>query len=112
MVFTEQDRTALYDIWMSQKAKMRMTQMEMAKRLGLPQAVFSSLLTGREPLTRAFINKFCDQMCINPLTVIPTLQQPSGLERPLLKNRVIIEGDIQHIYAQGNEIVVEYYPPH
>jgi len=44
MEFTELDRNALYDIWMSQKAKMHLTQMEMAKRLGISLHEFSSLL--------------------------------------------------------------------
>lgn len=44
MEFTEQDRMALYDLWMSQKAKMHITQMEMTKRLGLNHHEFSSLL--------------------------------------------------------------------
>ncbi|MBF4318655.1 XRE family transcriptional regulator, partial [Vibrio anguillarum] len=33
MEFSEEDRQALYNAWMSQKAKMHLTQMEMAKRL-------------------------------------------------------------------------------
>ncbi|MCQ6493188.1 XRE family transcriptional regulator, partial [Vibrio parahaemolyticus] len=44
MEFTELDRNALFDIWMSQKAKMHITQMEMAKRLGLCLHEFSGLL--------------------------------------------------------------------
>ncbi|WP_087023549.1 transcriptional regulator [Thaumasiovibrio subtropicus] len=112
MGFTEQDRQALYAIWMSQKAKMRMTQMEMAKRLEMTQSEFAALLSGKEPLNRTFINHFCDQMCINPIVVIPSLQHAHhNGERMLLKSKMVVEGDIQQIYAHGNEIVVEYYPP-
>ncbi len=41
MVFSEEDRQALYNVWMSQKAKMHLTQMEMARRLNLTQLEFS-----------------------------------------------------------------------
>ena len=41
MEFTDQDREALYNIWMSQKAKLRLTQMEVAKRLGMNSIVSS-----------------------------------------------------------------------
>lgn len=44
MDFTQRDREALNQVWMSQKAKMRLTQMEMVKRLGLSQLEFSRLL--------------------------------------------------------------------
>ncbi len=56
MEFTEQDRNALYDTWMSQKAKMHITQMDMAKRLGLNLHEFSGLLRGNSPLTLGFVH--------------------------------------------------------
>lgn len=46
MEFTEQDRDALYQTWMSQKSRMRITQMEFSKKLGMNQLDFSRVLKG------------------------------------------------------------------
>lgn len=40
MELNQEDRKALYDVWMTKKAKMHMTQMEMTKRLGVSQGEF------------------------------------------------------------------------
>ncbi|WP_413112836.1 XRE family transcriptional regulator [Thaumasiovibrio sp. DFM-14] len=111
MHFTQQDRAALYDIWMAQKAKMRMTQMEMAKRLGMPQVDFANLIKGSEPLTLGFVTRFCELMCINPAMVLPAYQPTADGAPRILKNRFFIEGEIKNVYTQGSEIVVEYTPP-
>lgn len=42
MELNQEDRKALYDVWMTKKAKMHMTQMEMTKRLGVSQESFRS----------------------------------------------------------------------
>ncbi len=42
MELNQEDRKALYDVWMTKKAKMHMTQMEMTKRLGVSQGSFRS----------------------------------------------------------------------
>lgn len=61
MEFTQQDTKALYQIWMSQKAKMRVTQMEMAKQLNLSQRDFSAMIRGALPLSMTFVSQFCAQ---------------------------------------------------
>ncbi|MEZ8395771.1 XRE family transcriptional regulator, partial [Vibrio cyclitrophicus] len=59
MEFTEQDRDALYQTWMSQKSRMRITQMEFSKKLGMNQLDFSRVLRGETALTMSFISHFC-----------------------------------------------------
>lgn len=56
MELNQEDRNALYDVWMIKKAKMHMTQMEMTKRLGVSQVEFSELLRGDAPLSMAFVS--------------------------------------------------------
>ncbi len=92
MEFTELDRNALYDIWMSQKAKMHITQMEMAKRLGLSLHEFSGLLRGNSPLTLGFIKQLCEQLHVRPGQVIPSLteRELSAAGSVHLQNRVTV----------------------
>ncbi|AXY02736.1 MULTISPECIES: XRE family transcriptional regulator [Vibrio] len=110
MELTELDRNALYDIWMSQKAKMHMTQMEMAKRLGLGLHEFTALLRGNAPLTLTFVNQLCEQLHVRPSQVIP-----SFFERELvapgavyLQNRVMVDGEIRNVFIEGNQVIIEY----
>ncbi|CAH1585981.1 XRE family transcriptional regulator [Vibrio rotiferianus] len=110
MEFTELDRNALYDIWMSQKAKMHLTQMEMAKRLGLNLHEFSALLRGSAPLTLGFVNKLCEQLHVRPAQVIPSLtdRDVSSSCSVYLQNRISVDGDIKNVFIEGNQVVIEY----
>ncbi|PFG57874.1 hypothetical protein ATG66_0373 [Vibrio sp. ES.051] len=110
MEFTELDRSALYDIWMSQKAKMHITQMEMAKRLGLKVHEFSGLLRGNSPLTLSFVKQLCEQLHVRPSLVIPSLTERdiSASGSVYLQNRVTVDGDISNVFIDGNQVVIEY----
>ncbi|GAA5644827.1 MULTISPECIES: helix-turn-helix domain-containing protein [Vibrio] len=110
MEFTDQDREALYNIWMSQKAKLRLTQMEVAKRLGMNQIQFSELLRGSKPLSLHFIEQFCQQLHVNPNIVIPSLKEIAGPDAQVvhLQNRVRVDGKIQRVYCEGNEVIIDY----
>lgn len=110
MEFTEQDRIALYDLWMSQKAKMHITQMEMTKRLGLNHHEFSSLLRGSAPLTLGFVHQLCEQLHVQPAKVIPSLSQRnlSDSQSIFLQSRVTVDGVIKNVFVDGNQVVIEY----
>ncbi|WP_070969390.1 helix-turn-helix domain-containing protein [Vibrio sonorensis] len=110
MEFTQQDREMLYQIWMSQKAKMRITQMEFAKKLGLTQLEFSNLLRGEQPLTLQFVNQFCRSLHIDAKQVIPTLKKAIQQDDKVvyLQSRMSVDGEIQRAYIEGNQVVVEY----
>ncbi|PMH44522.1 hypothetical protein BCU68_03205 [Vibrio sp. 10N.286.49.B3] len=110
MELVEQDRVAIHDLWMSQKAKMRMTQMAMAKRLGLTQVEFSDLIRGSAPLTMPFVSQFCRLLKVEPQHYLPSLKQ-TGVHMPSmvrLQNRVVIDGQIEHVYIEGNQVIIEY----
>ncbi|MBF4258212.1 XRE family transcriptional regulator [Vibrio anguillarum] len=110
MVFSEEDRQALYNVWMTQKAKMHLTQMEMAKRLNLTQLEFSHLLRGDSSLSMTFISQFCRHLHIEPHRVLPSLKQTatSEVKAICLKNRISVDGDIQHVSIEGNQVIIEY----
>ncbi len=110
MEFTQQDRNALCDTWMSQKAKMHITQMDMAKRLGLSLHEFSGLLRGNFPLTLGFINQLCEHLHVRPNQVIPTLMERdmAAIGAVLLQNRITVDGDISNVFIDGNQVVIEY----
>ncbi|CAH0536359.1 helix-turn-helix domain-containing protein [Vibrio marisflavi] len=110
MDFTQEDREALNQVWMSQKAKMRLTQMEMVKRLGLSQLEFSKLLRGVTPLSMTFVSEFCEQLHVDPRKVIPSLVQ-NNLATPKevhLTSKMSVDGEIQRAYIEGNSVIVEY----
>ncbi|WP_165313756.1 helix-turn-helix domain-containing protein [Vibrio ziniensis] len=110
MEFCQEDRKALYDVWMSQKAKMHLTQMEITKRLGVSQVEFSNLLRGTEPLSMSFVTKFCKHLHVEPANVLPTLKYSCGkVESSVyLRNRICVDGEIQKVYVEGNQVVIEY----
>ncbi|MCG3728587.1 helix-turn-helix domain-containing protein [Vibrio cincinnatiensis] len=110
MEFNAEDRQALYNVWMSQKAKMHLTQMEMAKRLHVSQVEFSHLLRGDVPLSMAFITQFCRHLHVEPHTILPSLKQGMQGESQVisLKNRVIIDGEIQQVSIEGNQVIIDY----
>lgn len=110
MEFTQLDREELYQVWMSKKAKMRLMQMEVVKRLGISQQEFSALLRGNAPLTLSFIQQFCQIMHIEPKQAIPSLRNGTieDNKQALLKTRISFDGEIQRTYVEGNEVIVEY----
>ncbi|MBW3694576.1 XRE family transcriptional regulator [Vibrio sp. T187] len=110
MEFTDLDREALYEIWMSQKAKMHMTQMEMAKKMGMTQVEFSDLIRGDAPLTMGFVAEFSRLMRIEAAHYLPSLMRnASGAPQVVyLRNRVAVDGEIQHVYIEGNQVIIEY----
>lgn len=110
MEFTDRDREALYQIWMSQKSKMRLTQMEFAKKLGMNQLTFSQVLRGETPLTMSFISQFCRLLRIEPQSAVPSLKEDNqhGPKIVYLQSRMSVDGEIQNAYIEGNQVVVEY----
>lgn len=110
MEFTEKDREALYQTWMSHKSKMRLTQMEFAKKLGMNQLTFSQLLRGEQPLNMSFVSQFCRLLRLEPNQVVPSLQEnsASGPAVVYLQSRMSVDGEIQNAYIEGNQVVVEY----
>ncbi|WP_299018557.1 helix-turn-helix transcriptional regulator [uncultured Photobacterium sp.] len=111
MQYTEQDRQVLHDTWMSYKAKMRVTQIEMAKKLGLSQLVFSDILRGQVPLEHSFVNQLCDYIGVDPIITLPSLREQVAGVLPntvTLTNTYIVDGNIRNVRYCGNQIVVEY----
>lgn len=110
MEFTDKDREALYQIWMSKKSKMRLTQMEFAKKLGMNQLSFSRVLRGETPLTMSFVSHFCRLLQLNPQTTVPSLKETNdtGPKIVYLQNRMSVDGEIQNAYIEGNQVIVEY----
>ncbi|EGQ7789708.1 helix-turn-helix transcriptional regulator [Vibrio cholerae] len=110
MELNQEDRRALYDVWMTKKAKMHMTQMEMTKRLGVSQGEFSELLRGDAPLSMSFVSRFCQHLHVEPHNVLPTLKRKtrSGEKLVHLQNRVTVDGDIKRVYVEGNQVIIEY----
>ncbi|WP_261817719.1 helix-turn-helix domain-containing protein [Vibrio gallicus] len=110
MEFTEKDRGALYNTWMSQKAKMRLTQMEVARKLGVSQAEFGELLRGKATLTYPFVTRFCEMLKIDPAYVLPAFRSNVVIEnsRVTLCSRMTVDGDIRNVYVEGNQVIVEY----
>lgn len=110
MEFTEQDRDALYNTWMSQKAKLRLTQMEVAKKLDLTLAEFSDRLRGEQPLDLHFIEKFCHELHVEPNTVLPSLKAGAGVSAQAvnLQTRIKVSGQVQSVHFEGDEVIINY----
>ncbi|KAB0291928.1 helix-turn-helix transcriptional regulator [Vibrio fortis] len=109
MEFTDLDRDALYQTWMSQKSRMRLTQMEFSKKLGMNQLAFSRVLRGETPLTMSFVSQFCRLLHLEPKNVLPSLKEGSeGPKVVYLQSRMSVDGEIQNAYIEGNQVVVEY----
>ncbi|WP_394128509.1 helix-turn-helix domain-containing protein [Vibrio hepatarius] len=111
MEFTEKDREALYQTWMSQKSKMRLTQMEFAKKLGMNQLAFSQVLRGEAELTMQFVTNFCRLLQLEPHNAVPSLKESHNSGAPkvvYLQSRMTVDGEIQNAYIEGNQVIVEY----
>ncbi|MCG3863690.1 MULTISPECIES: helix-turn-helix transcriptional regulator [unclassified Photobacterium] len=111
MLYTEKDRQILHDTWMSYKAKMRITQIEMAKKLGLTQLEFSDILRGSKPIEQQFVNEFCRVLNVDPILILPSLREQMALGQGAnlsIKNTFIFDGEITNVTYSGNQLVVEY----
>jgi transcriptional regulator with XRE-family HTH domain len=109
MNFTQQDTEALYRVWMSQKAKMHITQMEVAKRLNVSQVELSNRLNGNQPLDVNFVDRFCRLLHIDPYHHLPSMSGYfSGETDRVLNTRLTVDGDITNIRVDGNQITIEY----
>ncbi|MGD6738514.1 helix-turn-helix domain-containing protein [Photobacterium leiognathi subsp. mandapamensis] len=111
MLYTEKDRQILHDTWMSYKAKMRITQIEMAKKLGLTQLEFSDILRGSTPIEQQFVNEFCGVLGVEPILILPSLRErmaTASAECTSVKNTFIFDGEITNVKYSGNQLVVEY----
>ncbi|MFA0087781.1 helix-turn-helix domain-containing protein [Vibrio sp. 10N.261.51.F12] len=111
MNYTQQDTDALYEVWMSQKAKMHITQMEVAKRLSISQVELSNRLNGQHPLDAPFIEQFCKLLHINPNHHLPSLKGSShimAVDQRLFNTKLTIDGDITNVHIDGNQVTIEY----
>jgi transcriptional regulator with XRE-family HTH domain len=111
MQYTEKDRRVLHDTWMSYKAKMRITQIEMAKKLELTQLEFSDILRGDSVIQQQFVNDFCGILNIDPVLILPSLReavQKGSLANSIIKNTFIFDGEIKKVTYVGNQLIVEY----
>ncbi|MCL9773887.1 helix-turn-helix domain-containing protein [Vibrio methylphosphonaticus] len=111
MNYTLQDTEALYSVWMSQKAKMHITQMEVAKRLSISQVELSNRLNGQHPLDAPFIDRFCKLLHINPNHHLPSLKgsvRVAANDERLFNTKLTIDGEITNVRIDGNQVVVEY----
>lgn len=110
MELNQKDREALYNVWMAQKARMHLTQMEMTKKMGLSQLEFSNLLRGNAPLSLSFVTKFCQHLHVEPHHVLPSLKRGSGEGEQLviLQNRISVDGIVQQVRVEGNQVIIDY----
>lgn len=109
MELSQEDRKALFSLWMSQKAKMHLTQMEMARRLGISQIEFSNIIRGNASVSMPFVNEFCKHLHVDPYTFLPSLLVERKDHTCLtLTNTVTVDGDIQQVRVDGNQVIIEY----
>ncbi|MEZ9524176.1 helix-turn-helix transcriptional regulator [Enterovibrio norvegicus] len=112
MEFTYQDRQTLYDAWMSYKAKLRITQIEMAKRLGINQLDFSRVLRGDVPLEQGFVYRFCKEIGIEPDQSLPSLKALRNVSAPsgpvTVRTSLTVDGTISKVEYQGNQVFIEF----
>jgi transcriptional regulator with XRE-family HTH domain len=111
MNFTHHDTDALYQVWMSQKAKMHITQMEVAKRLNISQIELSNRLNGNHPLDAHFVDRFCKLLHINPTHHLPSLKSSTAVfesNERTFNTTLTVDGSITNIRVDGNQVTIEY----
>ncbi|WP_028022532.1 helix-turn-helix domain-containing protein [Enterovibrio calviensis] len=111
MEFTYHDRQTLYDAWMSYKAKLRITQIEMAKRLGVSQLDFSKTLRGDVPLDRGFVLRFCKEIGLDPNHSLPSLKSNhvSVMTGDISVNTSLtVDGKVTKVEYSDNQVFIEY----
>lgn len=110
MELTPQDRLALHDVWMSQKAKMQLTQMEISRRLGVSQPEFSDIMKGKVELTLQFVQTFCRHIHVDPYTFLPSLISQRKENHPpiFMTTSVTVEGQIRDVVVENNQVIIQY----
>ncbi|SIO32954.1 hypothetical protein SAMN05444724_2730 [Salinivibrio sp. ES.052] len=112
MTFDEQDRQALYETWMSYKAKARITQSEMAKKLETSHLTFSRCIHGDGVLDSRFVFAFCQVMGVEPNKILPSLRDREQVSQDVLvTSKVVVDGEIEAVYYEGHTVVIEYRKP-
>ncbi|OOE86847.1 hypothetical protein [Salinivibrio sharmensis] len=112
MTFNDQDRQALYETWMSYKAKARITQIEMAKKLEISHLSFSRCIHGDAVLDSRFVFAFCQAMGVEPNKVIPSLRDREQVDQDVLvTSKVIVDGAIEAVHYEGSTVIIEYRKP-
>jgi transcriptional regulator with XRE-family HTH domain len=112
MTFDEQDRQALHQTWMSYKAKARITQSEMAKKLEVSHLTFSRSIHGDGVLESRFVFAFCHVMGVEPNKILPSLRNREQVSQDVLvTNKVVVDGDIEAVYYEGHTVIIEYRKP-
>ncbi|EOD81161.1 hypothetical protein D515_04062 [Grimontia indica] len=111
MEFTYHDRQTLYDAWMSYKAKLRITQIEMAKRLGVSQLDFSKTMRGDVPMDRNFVFRFCKEMGLDPGSSLPSLKDNKNIMNNgaiVVRTSLTVDGTIAKVEYSGDQVFIEY----
>ncbi|USH04206.1 XRE family transcriptional regulator [Grimontia kaedaensis] len=111
MEFTYHDRQTLYDAWMSYKAKLRITQIEMAKRLGVSQLDFSKTMRGDVPMDRNFVFRFCKEMGLDPGSSLPSLKDNKKIMNNgpiVVRTSLTVDGTIAKVEYSGDQVFIEY----
>jgi DNA-binding Xre family transcriptional regulator len=110
MELLQEDLHILQNVWMSQKAKMQLTQMEMSKKLGLTQLEFSKIMKGNSELTLKFVQEFCTYLHVDPYTFLPSLiNLRKECKQPILMTTsVVVGGEVQHVQVEGNKVFIQF----
>ncbi|MCE0494912.1 helix-turn-helix domain-containing protein [Vibrio salinus] len=110
MELTHEDLCILQNVWMSQKAKMQLTQMEISRCLGLTQLEFSKIMKGKSELTLQFVQDFCHQLHVDPYTFLPSLiSLRKENNRPIIiTTKVEVAGEIQNVQVENNQVLIQY----
>ncbi len=110
MEFTPEDLGVLSSVWMSQKAKMQLTQMEISRRLGMTQLEFSKIMKGNSKLTLQFVQNFCGQLHVDPYTFLPSLitLRKENKQPIIITTSVTVQGQIQNVQVENNQVLIQY----
>ncbi|WP_394209616.1 helix-turn-helix domain-containing protein [Enterovibrio calviensis] len=111
MEFTYHDRQTLYDAWMSYKAKLRITQIDMAKRLGVSQLELSKALRGDVPMEQSFVFRLCKEIGLDPHQALPSLRN-SNTNTPVgsvtVRTSLTVDGKVTKVEYSDNQVFIEY----
>ncbi|MDC0611869.1 helix-turn-helix transcriptional regulator [Vibrio sp.] len=110
MELSNEDRLALQNVWMSQKAKMQLTQMEMSRRLGFTQIEFADIMKGKNPLSLQFVQNFCQHLHVDPYTFLPSLiaLRKENKEPVIITTTVSVQGQVQNVRVEDNQVIIQY----
>lgn len=110
MELTQEDLGVLNNVWMSQKAKMQLTQMEISRRLGVTQLEFSKIMKGKSQLTLQFVQNFCQHLHVDPYTFLPSLitLRKENKQPILITTSVTVQGQVQNVQVENNQVFIQY----